>query len=89
MININLIRKAKKNLSGLVEKTPVIKSHSLSEIIDGKVYLKLESLQKTGSFKLRGSTNKLLNLSNTEKKEVLLLFQQAIMVRELLSPQKI
>ena len=68
MININLIRKAKKNLSGLVEKTPVIKSHSLSEIIDGKVYLKLESLQKTGSFKLRGSTNKLLNLSNTEKK---------------------
>ena len=68
MININLIRKAKKNLSGLVEKTPVIKSHSLSEIIDGKVYLKLESLQKTGSFKLRGSTNKLLNLSKTEKK---------------------
>ena len=68
MVDINLIKKAKKNLSGLVEKTPIIKSHSLSKIINGEVYLKLESLQQTGSFKLRGSTNKLLNLSNNEKK---------------------
>ena len=68
MVNINLIKKAKKKLSGLIEKTPVIKSHSLSEIVNGEVYLKLESLQQTGSFKLRGSTNKLLNLSNNEKK---------------------
>ena len=68
MVNLNLIKKAKKNLRGLVEKTPVIKSHSLSEIINGNVYLKLESLQKTGSFKLRGSTNKLLNLTKNEKK---------------------
>ena len=69
MVDINLIKKAKKNLSGLVEKTPIIKSHSLSKIINGEVYLKLESLQQTGSFKLRGSTNKLLNLSNNEKKK--------------------
>ena len=68
MVNINHIKRAKKNLSGLIEKTPVIKSHSLSKIINGEVYLKLESLQQTGSFKLRGSTNKLLNLSKNEKK---------------------
>ena len=68
MVNINLIKKAKKKLSGLIEKTPGIKSHSLREIVNGEVYLKLESLQQTGSFKLRGSTNKLLNLSNNEKK---------------------
>jgi len=68
MVNIKHIRKAKRDLSGLVEETPVIKSHSLSEISKANVYLKLESLQQTGSFKLRGSTNKLLNLTTNEKK---------------------
>ena len=68
MIDIDLIIKAKKNLSGLVEQTPTIKSHLLSEICGRNVYLKLESLQQTGSFKLRGSTNRLLNLTKNEKK---------------------
>jgi len=67
MIDIKLIKKAQKNLSGLIEKTPVIKSYSLSEKSNNNIYLKLESLQKTGSFKLRGSTNKLLNLTKKEK----------------------
>tara|TARA_B100001123_G_C15120187_1_gene951018 strand:+ start:48 stop:1004 length:957 start_codon:yes stop_codon:yes gene_type:complete len=68
MVNINLIKKAKKNLAGFIEKTPVIKSHLLSTMCNANVYLKLESLQQTGSFKLRGSTNKLLNLTQNEKK---------------------
>ena len=67
MIDIRLINKAKKNLSGLVERTPIIKSYSLSKLHNNNTYLKLESLQETGSFKLRGSTNKLLNLSKSEK----------------------
>ena len=63
MISIKLIKDAQKNLSGLIEKTPVVKSYSLSNLRNNNTYLKLESLQETGSFKLRGSTNKLLNLS--------------------------
>ena len=69
MVNINLIKKAKKNLAGFIEKTPVIKSHLLSTMCNAYVYLNLESLQQTGSFKLRGSTNKLLNLTQNEKKK--------------------
>lgn len=39
-------------------KTPVDFSDALSEIVDGEVYLKLENLQKTGSFKIRGALYK-------------------------------
>tara|TARA_B100001123_G_C15284710_1_gene1015215 strand:- start:546 stop:1502 length:957 start_codon:yes stop_codon:yes gene_type:complete len=67
MVNIKLIKEAHKNLSGLVEKTPVIRSYALSNLRNNNTYLKLESLQETGSFKLRGSTNKLLNLSKKDR----------------------
>lgn len=42
--------------------TPLIESKALSKLIGGKVYLKLESEQHTGSFKARGSLNKLVYL---------------------------
>ena len=67
MVNIKLIKEAHKNLSGLVEKTPLIRSYALSNLRNNNTYLKLESLQETGSFKLRGSTNKLLNLSKKDR----------------------
>ena len=49
-------------------KTPLLESRYLSKLIDGNVYLKLESEQYTGSFKARGSLNKILSLSEEEKK---------------------
>ena len=45
--------------------TPLIHSLALSKNLE--VYLKLECLQVTGSFKLRGATNKLLSLTNEQK----------------------
>ena len=42
-------------------------SPSLSKLIDGDVWLKLENQQVTGSFKIRGATNKILLLSEEEK----------------------
>ena len=42
--------------------TPLIESRELGKLIRGKVYLKLESEQHTGSFKARGSLNKLVYL---------------------------
>ena len=49
-------------------KTPLLESRYLSKLIDGKVYLKMESEQHTGSFKARGSLNKILSLSEEERK---------------------
>ena len=74
MVNINLIKKAKKNLAGFIEKTPVIKSHLLSTMCNANVYLKLESLQQTGSFKLRGAMNKIMNLPDKSEKIVALVY---------------
>lgn len=43
----------------VVKRTPVEKSTSLGRIVGGEVYLKMEHLQWTGSFKTRGAYNKL------------------------------
>lgn len=67
MVNLNQIREAHKKISPYVNNTPLLHSNYLSE--NRNVYLKLESLQITGSFKLRGATNKLLSLNNEQKKK--------------------
>src|SRR5262249_33580112 len=51
---------AEERIRGRVIETPLILSEWLSKIAGAQVYLKLENLQNTGSFKLRGAANKLL-----------------------------
>ncbi|MEM1403767.1 MAG: threonine/serine dehydratase [Pseudomonadota bacterium] len=58
---------ASKRLQGLVQETPLVFSPQFSEITGAKVWLKLENLQDTGSFKLRGASNKLLTLTDEDK----------------------
>jgi len=58
---------ARRNIADIARKTPMIPSPWLSEYISSNVYLKLESLQETGSFKIRGATNKILNLPEEER----------------------
>jgi len=50
-----------------VRRTPLIRSQPLSRHSGGNVYLKLETLQETGAFKLRGAANKLLQLSAAQR----------------------
>lgn len=50
-----------------VNETPLLPSPHLSELTGASVFLKLENRQITGSFKLRGATNKLLSLSEDER----------------------
>jgi threonine dehydratase len=50
------IKDAARRIEGLVLRTPLIFSDPLSRLMKGDVYLKLESLQPGGSFKLRGAT---------------------------------
>lgn len=66
------IIKAEKRISAFIFKTPLIKSLYLSNLLNGNVYLKLESEQITGSFKARGAFNKILWLNeNKSTKKVI------------------
>ena len=67
MVSLEDIIKAQKNISKYIYKTPQIDSIPLSKV-NQKVSLKLESIQITGSFKLRGAINKLLSLNEEQKK---------------------
>jgi threonine dehydratase len=55
------IERARERLDdeSVVKETPVERSSSLDEFVDGTVYLKMEHLQWTGSFKTRGAYNKI------------------------------
>lgn len=48
----------------VVKRTPITESFALSERCGGNIVLKAESLQRTGSFKIRGAMNKLHSLGN-------------------------
>ena len=50
-----------------IVRTPMDRSEPLSELAGCDVYLKLESLQRTGSFKIRGALNRLLAMSPAER----------------------
>ncbi len=62
----NEIQQAEKRIRPHILRTPTIESRYLSKLIEGKVYLKLENEQHTGSFKARGSLNKILSLMEDE-----------------------
>ncbi len=51
----------------IIRWTPLEHSPYLSTLINGDVYLKLENIQKTGSFKFRGAVSKMTSLSDEEK----------------------
>ena len=61
------IDKAHERIFSLIIKTPLISSETINEKTNSNVYFKLENLQWTGSFKLRGASNKISQLSNEEK----------------------
>lgn len=56
MISLEKVRQAAKLINGKIFRTPLVYSPSLSKMFGGEIYLKLENLQKTGSFKIRGAT---------------------------------
>ena len=56
MIPIEKVQQAAKMIRDKVIRTPLVHSPSLSRMFGGEIYLKLENLQKTGSFKIRGAT---------------------------------
>lgn len=66
-VNLLQIKNASERLKGVINPTPIIHSASLSKLVNKEVFLKLENLQKTGSFKIRGAYNKIYALPRKEK----------------------
>lgn len=58
---------AANRIKSYIRETPLDYSPYFSELTGANVYLKLENLQYTGSFKLRGAFNKLLTLSEEDR----------------------
>jgi threonine dehydratase len=67
-VTIDTIRAAARTLAGAVVRTPLVRSGPLSDLTGAEVYLKLETLQYTGSFKDRGALAKLSSLSPDQSK---------------------
>ena len=67
-VSFEEIQKARETLNGVICRTGLAYSNIISEMSGNNVYLKMENLQRTGSFKLRGAYNKIANLSESEKK---------------------
>ena len=66
-VTFQMILEAAKHLKGVIKETDFCYSETLSELTEGDVYLKLENLQQSGSFKIRGAYNKMIHLSDEEK----------------------
>lgn len=67
MVTLDDLIIAREKMKGIVHTTPLDYSKTFSSLsLNNEVYLKLENLQKTGSFKVRGSYNKLISLSKEE-----------------------
>jgi threonine dehydratase len=67
MLSLGLIQKARRRIEGRLHRTPLVSSRALGQELGARVSLKLECLQKTGSFKPRGAFNKMLSLSGEER----------------------
>jgi threonine dehydratase len=61
------IYRARQAIAPWVRRTPLVRSEALSARTGCTVHLKLETLQETGAFKLRGAFNRLLHLSEAER----------------------
>ena len=67
LLSISNIDRAHSILKSLTIKTPLITNEIINKLFNAKVYFKLENLQHTGSFKIRGATYKISLLSEEQK----------------------
>jgi len=67
-VTLENIQSAQKNIQNVINITPCDYSRSASDLLGCDIYLKLENTQKTGSFKIRGATYKIMSLTPDEKK---------------------
>lgn len=69
LVGLTEIEAASRRLAGIVVPTPLLPADALSEEVDANVRLKCESLQRAGSFKIRGAYNFVSQLSDDQVSE--------------------
>ena len=62
------VEDAARQLQGVAVTTPLLRSEALDAAAGGKVFVKAECLQRTGSFKIRGAYNRLSRLTEAERR---------------------
>ena len=67
-VTLHTVREARSRIAGSIYFSPCPLSPTISEASGQPVYLKLENLQRTGAFKERGALNKILTLTDRERK---------------------
>ena len=73
-ISLSDIQQAAERLEGHAVRTPLLECDALNALCGGRVLIKAEVLQRTGSFKFRGAFNKLLSLDSQERQRGVLAF---------------
>ena len=68
MVTYNDIEKAHQRISDHIHNTTILTSDSLNNELGSNLFFKCENFQKTGSFKIRGATNSILQLNDKEIK---------------------
>jgi len=66
-VTLKEILAAREALSGIINSTPLLPDRKLTKELGAGIYLKAESLQRGGSFKIRGAYTKIVSLSEEEK----------------------
>lgn len=66
-VKLSDVQDARKILQGIITQTPIVKDEKLSRKLGAQAYLKAESLQRGGSFKVRGAYNTISRLTKEEK----------------------
>ncbi|MCX7921727.1 MAG: threonine ammonia-lyase [Clostridia bacterium] len=66
MVSFEDVQKAHSVIGKLLEPTALMHSRTFSNISGNDIYLKMENFQKTGSFKIRGAYNRIVNLTEEE-----------------------
>jgi threonine dehydratase len=66
VVSLENVERAARNLKGVINKTPLLQNHWLSQLYSANVYLKREDLQVVRSYKIRGAYNKMSMLPKVE-----------------------
>jgi threonine dehydratase len=74
MLTIQSIKEAGARIGAHIHRTPVITSRAFNEASGKQVFFKCENLQRAGAFKIRGATNRILSLSDEEKRRGVVAF---------------
>jgi threonine dehydratase len=74
MLTIELIHEAQERIGPFIHRTPVLTSRAFDEAVGCRVFFKCENMQRAGAFKMRGAANKILSLSDAERRRGVVAF---------------